>query len=166
MAAADTASARASAAADEIADALTNRAILGLRYDAKLGRDVIKMLSALERDLVGRVAAMDLAGVASDALKRRRTLKMLQEARLMIRSTYRRIRLLNERNFAELTEIEARATRKLMNAGFAHANINIGISLPTDATFAALAEERLVMGRPLAEWLDRAGQGTIDKFAQ
>lgn len=165
MAGADGA-ARITAAVERASDALTRRAILGMRYDASFGREVIAMLDALERDLVGQIAAIDVGGVERPSARRARLAKLLTQARAAIRSVYRRVATLSARNFADLTEIEAIATANAFNSAFAAMNVSIQVSLPTASTYAALADERLIIGQPLKEWWDNASSSTVGAFAR
>jgi SPP1 gp7 family putative phage head morphogenesis protein len=145
-------SAAASAASEAIAERMTRRALLGARYDAGLARDILAMLVELERDLVGQIAAADITGVSRASARRVRLNALLEETRKTIRSTYRRVRVLSENSLDELFGIEADATRAALNASFQNVGVRLGASLPTNSYMAALAEETLVLGRPLSDY--------------
>jgi hypothetical protein len=143
---------QASAAAEEIAERLTRRALLGARYDASLARDIVSMLVDLERDLAGQIAEMDITGVSRLSARRQRLESLLEMARKAVRKTYRRITVLAETQLDELFSIEAGASREIMRAAFQDVGVRLGVSLPSSSYMAALAEETLVMGRPLSSW--------------
>jgi SPP1 gp7 family putative phage head morphogenesis protein len=148
----DITASQASAATEAIAERMARRALLGARYDAGLARDILGMLVELERDLVGQIAAADITGVARASARRARLDTLLEETRKAIRSTYRRVRVLSENSLDELFGIEADATRAALNASFQDVGVRLGASLPTNSYMAALAEETLVLGRPLSDY--------------
>lgn len=154
------------AAAEDIADAMTRRTILGMRYDAQLARDIFRMLKDLERDLVAQIAAIDATGPGRAAARRARLETLLREARAASRKAYRRIRLQTERDLDKLTEIEAKAARKVMAGALSQTTIDIRPRLPLESTYVALSDERLVLGQPLADWWERADQATVDAFSR
>ena len=154
------------AAAEAIADKITKRAILGQRYDASLSADIIAQVTDLERDLVGQIAAIDVTSVTKPSARLVRLQKLLSQSREQIKAAYRRIRLLNDRELSKLLEIEAEATAKLVDAGFQKTDINISVSLPTDAVFAALAEEHIIIGQPLKEWWAKQEAGAFSEFSR
>lgn len=156
--------AQASAAAEELAERLSRRAVLGSRYDAGLARDVIRLLTSLESDLAGQIAQMDITGVARASAQRQRLQKLLDQAREVIRDTYRRVRVMTERSYDELWEIEADATRAAMNGSFRSAGIRLDAALPTDSYMAALAEENLVLGQPATDFWARQEQSLRGAF--
>lgn len=161
---ADITAAQGAAAGEEIAERMTRRAILGARYDAGLARDVISILTELEADLVGQIAAIDINGVARPSARRARLEQLLEQARKAIRANYRRVRLLTERDLDELFEIEVEATRAAVRGSFQSAGVRLNVSLPTDGYLAALAEETLVLGQPLSSYWARQEAGLIGAF--
>lgn len=155
---------QATAAAEEIAERMTRRALLGARYDASLARDTIQLLQKLESDLVGQIADIDISGVARQSARRARLETLLSQARAAIRKSYRRIRLLNENSLDELFEIEMQATQTAIRGSFQSVGVRLGVSLPSDAYLAALAEETLVLGQPLSSYWGRQEQGLVNAF--
>ncbi len=155
---------QAAAAGEELAERLTRRAILGARYDAGLARDVISLLSELERDLVGQIADIDFTGVGNLSARRRRLTTLLDQTRKAIRAAYRRVRLLTERSLDELFEIEAEATRAAMHGSLRSVGVRLGVSLPGETYLAALAEETLVMGQPLSSFWGRQEAALFNAF--
>lgn len=151
--------AQASEAADIIADRMTRRAILGARFDSDLAGRVVSMLTELEADLVGQIAAIDVAGVNTASARRARLEKLLELARESIRSNYRRIRLMADKDFASLLTLEVRATRGAMSEAFLAVNYPFAVSLPTDSYMAALAEDSIVLGAPAKGYWDRQTAG-------
>lgn len=130
---------------------MTRRAILGARYDASLARQVFAMLDALERDLVAQIAVSDVQGAGLTA-RRARLDRLLRITREQIRDTYRRIELLSDNDLTALATLEAGATRDILGKAFVDLGAALGVGLPTDATMAALTEDKLVMGAPLKDW--------------
>lgn len=157
---------QASAAAEEIAERLTRRALLGARYDAGLARQIIAQLVELERDLIGQIAEIDVTGVTQVSARRARLEKLLEQARRAIRENYRRLRVLSERELGELLSIEAEAVRSAVRGSFQSVGVRLSVSLPSQSYMAALAEEALVLGQPAAEFWARQENGLRQAFAR
>lgn len=155
---------QATAAAEEIAERMTRRALLTSRYDASLARDIITLLTRLERDLVAQIAQMDITGVTRASARRRRLEQLLEQARDAIRASYRRIELLNRNELNGLFSIEAEATRAAVSGSFRAAGVRLRVALPTDSYFAALAEEQLVLGEPLSSFWSRQQANMVAAF--
>lgn len=155
---------QASAAGEELAERMARRALLGSRYDAGLARDVISLLTKLERDLIAQIADMDITGVSRLSARRARLESLLSQAREAIRDAYRRVRLMTERNLDQLFAIEADATRAAMQGSMRQVGVRLSVALPGETYLAALAEETLVMGQPLSSFWRRQDAGLQSAF--
>lgn len=158
--------AAATDASAEIAERMTRRAVLGFRYDADLARRSISFLDDLQRDLLAQIAEIDVNGVTRISAKRKRLQQLLDLSRADIRKAYRGIRVLNSTDLADLATIEATATHATISTALVNVGATLGISLPTAATMAALAEEQLILGQPLADWWEDASRKTILQFSR
>lgn len=156
----------ATAAAEEIAERMTRRALLGARYDANLARDVIRILTDVESDLVKQIADIDIGGVTRAGARRARLTSLLEQARKAIRSAYRRIRVLSENELDELFGIEIDATQAAIRGSFQSVGVRMSVSLPTDSYMAALAEETLVLGKPLSSYWAGQEASLVGAFRQ
>lgn len=157
---------QASDAVEAIANRLTRRAVLTARYDADLSRKVLRLLIELEGDLRAQIARIDPNGVSMLSARHRRLETLLADTRKSIRSTYRRINNLTTRELGDLVQIEAAATRSIINETMANVGYTLQARLPTETYLANLASEQLVVGQPLAAWWEKQAldvQGVIHR---
>lgn len=149
-----------------LADKVSRRTILGLRYDAQFSREVIVLLNDLEVELVRQLLEADVTGVKMTFARRARTEKLLAEARKATATQYRRINRLTQGELFKLADIEATATGKIITDSAASVGVQLGIGLPTEATFAALLSDPVIMGAPLSDWWAQQSANAFGEFAR
>lgn len=131
---------------DELADAVTARTITLARYDASLRRDVLKLLRAVEKDILAALPA-----ITSETRKARLN-KQLAEVRAIISSGYSEIIQLTDQGLTELAGIEAKWQRTAVNRAI---GVDIASAMPSAEQLAAIASNTLIQGAPSADWWGR-----------
>jgi SPP1 gp7 family putative phage head morphogenesis protein len=144
-----------------LADDLRARAVELLRFAPTVARDALKLLAALERELVARLATVGLDGAEASVYQTARMSSLLRQVRATISSTYSGIDKSTTDTLVELAD---------MQSSWAASTINdrIGISLAS-AHFApqqlrAIVSNALVDGAPSAEWWSRQAGDLLHRF--
>jgi len=157
--------AQSTAVNELLADKISRRTILGLRYDASFSADVIRLLNDLEVDILGQLVQADVTGVKMARARQARLEKLLTEVRASIKAQYKRIDRLTQGELFKFGQLEAAATGKALTDSAASVGVVLGHGLPTEATMAALLSDPLVMGAPLSDWWLKQSTDLFRSFA-
>lgn len=128
---------------EQLADKATERALLVNRAGAGSGKKILKMMQAMERDIVSRLP--DING----EMTRARLLKQLKIIRKVIADYYGEIATTSAEDLAEIAKIEGRWQVYTVNAV---ATFEIASVLPAAAIFEELAKDTLIVGNVASDW--------------
>lgn len=140
---------------DQIADKTIERNLLLLRYGAKAGKDVTKILAALEKDILRQIP-----DIVSETRKARVD-KLLKEVRTLIAASYGDIEALALQESAKLAELESNWQATAINTAV---GVDIVTALPTPAQIDAIASDVLINGAPQKDWWSRQSVGMQNRF--
>ena len=146
---------------DIIADAFTAHGFDLLRVDAGLRRDIRKLLTELEGELVAQLAKIDPTGPVRQTYRVQRLEKLLDQVRETIRASYRDASTALAGELRELAEIEGAFTVKAVNDATVE---SLFTGVITRAQAAALVAGVLVQGAPVSEWWERQAGDTLQRF--
>ena len=126
-----------------------------------------RMLQELERDLIAALRGNDPGEPIRTAFQRRRLEQLLQDARSMIRATYRRINQSTSTDLYGLAELEVAATREIVNAEVGANLMATGIR---PERLIQLVDETFISGgatqaAPIREWWAQQAGGYQRRLA-
>lgn len=136
----------------QLADKVTRRTLLGLRYDQTLAEKTVLLLKDLEQELLAALARINPTGVATRSAKIERQRRLLAEIQPEIGRQFRRIAALNQKELFSLAEIETAATRAIIVDSAATVGVELGVRLPPQNVFAKLFDAITVQSYPLRDW--------------
>ena len=149
-------------ATEEYADLLRRRHVATLRYDASLRRDVLRLLLEVEKDIIGRLAAIDPTDVARRAYKVRRLDELLRQVREAISEHYEGMRAYLAGELGEFAQVEGAWTQGALKAAM---EVTTGVALAPKAKLAGLIDDTFITGAPLSEWWSRQEENLMRRFA-
>lgn len=144
-----------------IADLFTRHAVDLLRLEAGERREIRRILSGLESELVAQIAKIDPAGPARDSYKARRLERLLEQVRDTIRASYRQASATLRQELIELADIEAEFVTRAINQGV---RFDMATASFTRQQLRALVDGVLVQGAPVAEWWSRQAGDVLQRF--
>jgi len=128
---------------EQLADKTTERALLVNRAGAGSGKKILKMMVAMERDIVSRLPEIN------GEMTRARLQKQLKIIRKVIADYYGEIATTSAEDLAEIAKIEGRWQVYTVNT---LAAFEIASVLPAAAVFEELAKESLIVGNVASDW--------------
>ena len=140
---------------EQLADKTTERALLVNRAGAGSGKKILKMMQAMERDIVSRLPAIN------GEMTRARLLKQLKIIRKVIADYYGEIAITSAEDLAEIAKIEGRWQVYTVNAV---ATFEIASVLPAVAIFEELAKDTLIVGNVASDWWSQQSEKMQNDF--
>lgn len=146
---------------DAISVAVGNEYALHLirlsRIEANARAKILRLLSELQRDLVGQLASIELT-----ELKRARLQQLLREVNDTIFLHYRDMRAYMQTQEYAIADIEVQFARKTYATAL---GVTLQDRLPTEAFLRALVDNNLIFGGPTKEWWERMAGDLAFRFA-
>ncbi len=146
---------------DRVLDEITGHSVDLLRVDAGLRKDVLRELKVLERDLVGQLEKANLHEIKRTPFQMRRMEKMLKQTRKTIRSTYRKIDKMEDKQLAGMAQVAEMQAVAAINTAVGAEVLSVGMSREM---LAAIGRDTLIQGAPSKEWWGRQAGGLELKF--
>lgn len=145
---------------EDLADEYTVFAVNLERYKVSVRRDVLKVLRAMENDIVKRLAKLDPTAV-STGRQRKRLDNLLKQVRETIETRHKQARQALEGGYRELAKVEDGHTRKALAAAV---GVPVGNTALTPDQLKAIAGKVLIEGAPSREWWARQSRETLRRF--
>lgn len=143
-----------SAAERKIADDLLSHNLDLLRLNASMRADALKLLKALERELIGKLATGKLTEYSKAA-----TDYLLASTKAIVQRYYDDIKRVTEQSLTGMSSTQAAAVRNAL------ADVGYGAAIAPIHHFAASLTDVMIQGAPSAEWWSRQAQDTTFKFS-
>lgn len=142
---------------DELLESLlADRKILLFRYDAHLRNRVYKDLTALQKQLINRIATVGLDGVNQRELAR-----LLKDVKKSIADIYDGLNSYSTDELDDLLPIEAVAAERIYNKAF-----NLDIFKPvSESKLNSIKGAVIISGSPLSDWWAKQGDDLAFKFS-
>lgn len=122
-----------------------------MRTDAAIRQEVLVLLEALERDLIGRLSGSELT-----TWGRNRVEKQLAEINKAIKGYYTQASAIVIDSTKEIAQVVAGATATALGAGTA--------VVPTEAVLSTLATNAMIQGAAQAAWWKKQSDDTAFRF--
>ena len=143
-----------SAAQRKIADDLLSHNLNLLRLNASMRQDALKLLKALEKELVSKLAAGTLTEYSKAA-----TDYLLASIRAVVSKYYADIGEAQKSALAGMSSVQAGVVRKAL------VDVGYGAALAPATHFATALTDVLIMGAPSSDWWAKQAEDVTFKFS-
>jgi len=147
---------------ETLVDLFNARAVDLLRLESGTRNKVLRLLAAMEKDIVASIAKIDPTGPARLVYQRQRLEKLLVEVRNTVRAAYRGVNVLMTREMRNIVEIESTWTGRAFNTAIGFSAVDVGL---TRTLLETVVSDVLIQGAPTKEWWARQAGGMADRFA-
>lgn len=133
------------------------------RIEASQRTKILRMLRALERDLIADLAKTDPTGPQRTVYQQRRLQALLQQTRETIRSRFKKIAKESENDMVDLAGAEAAFVEGAANAAF---GVQIASVAMSEARLRSIARDTFVEGEYPSQWWKKQAQSLQDRYVQ
>lgn len=151
---------------DDLADRARVHAVDLMRFDARTRREVLKQLEQLEKDILDRLRASDIAGEDGVStltpFQRTRLETLRQSVTETIRTAYREIDRSTASELSDLSVSEGDWVVKNLNRML---GVETLTSVPTPSLLRAVASDAVIQGAPSQEWWSRQAGDLAQRFS-
>lgn len=128
---------------DQLADLTIERALILNRYGAGAGREVVKLLAEVERDIIRRLP--DVTGESTRA----RMLIQIRDIRAIIGNAYNNIYTLSTSNLNEIAALESQWQAESIDKVL---GVSVASQLAGDEVLKKLVSDSLIVGNTAEQW--------------
>lgn len=146
---------------EQLADKIIARAIDLLHLENSLSHEILGYLELLKQDIIKKLGNISPTDILRVSDRQRRLEKLLTQVADTIKTTYKDITKVTDKNLYELITLDSKFTTTVLNSAI---GIDITSISWTTEQIKAIMSNTLIQGAPSAEWWLRQAATTIQRF--
>ena len=134
--------------AEDLADRIVGRALIGVRLEVSFFNSVRSRLSSLFKDLTKELVILNPPAATRSQVRKARLSLLISNSEKAIKETYRSIKFTQDKELSSYYDTEVVATQVEMRRSFNENGLTYFVAVPKEKL------DRLVMGSPVTAWWD------------